>query len=221
MSRPPRVSAALLIASVVVGCDPIAPAEVEWDSIERMAEREALTAFYISTDGDNWTDKAGWLVRADPCRWFGVTCSGGQVFQILMESNNLTGTIPAELGSLTALSDLRLNSNNMTGTIPAELGNLTTLSILNFSDNSLTGALPAELGNLAALATLLLDSNALSGFVPLPIAVMGGKIQQVDRGRCGFESNPGLSMPDVQDYMDADLDNDGFICGIPLSTPSP
>jgi hypothetical protein len=57
--------------------------------------------------------------------------------------------------------------------------------------------------------------------VPLPIAVMGGKIQQVDRGRCGFESNPGLSMPDVQDYMDADLDNDGFICGIPLSTPSP
>jgi len=197
MPHPPRLSAALLIASVVVGCNPIAPAEVELDSIERVAEREALTAFYISTDGDNWTDKAGWLVRADPCRWFGVTCSGGQVFRILMESNNLTGTIPAELGSLTTLSDLRLNSNNMTGSIPAELG------------------------NLAALATLLLDSNALSGFVPLPIAVMGGKIQQVDRSRCDFESNPGLSMPDVQDYMDADLDNDGFICGIPLSAPSP
>ena len=34
-------------------------------------------------------------------------------------------------------------------------------------------------------------------------------------------SIPGLSMPDSQEHVDADLDDDGFICGIALSTPSP
>ena len=246
MPDPARLSAALLIASVVVACDAIAPADQDvLDPVERAAEREALTAFYINTDGDNWTDRAGWLVSADPCRWFGVACTGGRVFRLIMESNNLAGSIPAELGNLPALNDLRLNSNNLTGSIPAELGNLTALSILNLFDNnltgsmpaalgnltalndlrlfenSLTGSIPAELGNLSALATLLLDSNALSGIVPLPVAVLGGELQQIDPTRCDLEPNPGLSMPDTQDYMDADLDDDGFICGVALSTPSP
>ena len=198
MPDSPHLGTALLIASVVVGCDPIAPAnEDTLDPVERAAEREALTAFYINTDGDNWTDRAGWLVGADPCRWFGVACTGERVFRLIMESNNLTGSLPAELGSLIALGDVRLNSNNLTGSIPAELG------------------------NLSALTTLLLDSNALSGVVPLPVAVLGGELQQIDPSRCGFESNPGLSMPDSQDYVDADLDDDGFICGVALSTPSP
>ena len=72
--------------------------------------------------------------------------------------------------------------------------------------------------------------NQLSGPVPLPVAILGGQIHD-----CKFErvvlqhpslpskvrkSNPGLFIPDSQDYMAADLDNDGFICGIALSTPS-
>ena len=270
MPHSSRLSAALLIASVVVACDPIAPAVGDIpDPVERAAEREALTAFYINTDGDNWIDKAGWLVTADPCFWFGVACVAGRVFRLIMESNNLIASLPAELGSLTALSDIRLNSNSLTGSIPAELGDLNALTILNLFDNSLTGAvpeelgslsairvlwlhendltgsvpaalgnlstlndlrlfqnnltgsIPAELGDLSALTTLLLDSNALSGVVPLPVAVLGGKLQQIDPSRCSFESNPDLSMPDTQEYMDADLDGDGLICGIVLSTALP
>ena len=270
MPHSSRLSAALLIASVVVACDPIAPADDDIpDPVERAAEREALTAFYINTDGDNWIDRAGWLVTADPCFWFGVTCSGGRGFSLIMESNNLIGSLPTELGSLTALKDIRLNSNSLTGPIPAELGDLTALTILNLLgnsltgavpeelgslsalrilwlhendltgsvpatlgnltalndlrlfDNNLTGSIPAELGDLSALTTLLLDSNTLSGVVPLPVAVKGGELQQIDPSRCNLEPNPGLSIPDTQEYMDADLDGDGLICGIALSTASP
>ena len=269
MTDPPRLAAALLIASMVVACDPITPTETEFDPVQGAAEKEALIAFFISTGGENWTNSGGWLVRASPCNWFGVVCTGGKVFQILMESNNLTGSIPAEFANLPTLTDLRLNSNSLTGSIPAELGNLSALSILNLLDNNLTGeippelgrlaglrilwlnqndltgAIPAELGDLAqladlrlhendltgpipteigglaALATVQLDSNSLSGPVPLPVAVLGGKLQQLSPGRCGFESNPGLSMPGSQGYVDADLDHDGFICGIALSPPSP
>ena len=34
-------------------------------------------------------------------------------------------------------------------------------------------------------------------------------------------SIPGLSMPDSQEHVDADLDDDGFICGIALSNAVP
>ena len=185
-------------------------------------ECEALVALYNSTDGDNWNNNAGWLLSADPCSWFGVGCLGGQVISVNLFSNNLTGSIPAELGNLTALTNLALSSNNLTGSIPAELGNLTALTNLALFSNNLTGPIPAELGNLTALTLLLLHSNVLSGLVPLPVAGLGGEIQQSTAlNRCRFESNPGLFMPDSQDYMDADLDNDGFICGVALSTPSP
>ena len=209
-------------------------------------ECEALVALYHSTDGDNWNNNAGWLLSADPCTWFGVGCSGGQVTGISLSFNNLTGPIPAELGNLTSLTGLSLDfnqlsgpipaelgnltsltslglkSNNLTGSIPAELGNLTYLTRLFLDFNQLSGPIPAELGNLAALHSLRLDFNQLSGLVPLPVAVLGGAIQEIFVvGTCRFESNPGLFMPDSQDYMDADLDNDGFICGVALSTPSP
>ena len=74
MPYPARLATTLFIASVVVGCDPVAttPAEDALDPVERAAEREALTAFYINTDGDNWTDRDGcWrgLPRANGSGW--------------------------------------------------------------------------------------------------------------------------------------------------------
>ena len=59
--------------------------------------------------------------------------------------NQLTGEIPAELGSLTNLTDLRLTSNQLTGEIPAELGGLSNLTDLRLSGNKLTGCIPGGL----------------------------------------------------------------------------
>ena len=63
----------------------------------------------------------------------------------------LDGTIPAELGGLTELSQLSLTNNKLTGGIPAELGNLSKLTKLSLSNNKLSGAIPAELGRLGLL----------------------------------------------------------------------
>ena len=133
-------------------------------------------ALYNRTDGDKWTDNTGWLLSADPCTWFGVSCSGGQVLQISLISNKLTGSIPAELGNLTALSVLNLDNNKLTGSIPAELGNLTALSVLNLDNNKLTGSIPAELGNLTALSVLNLDNNTLTGSIP---AELGNRVSPI------------------------------------------
>ena len=126
-----------------------------------------------------------------------------------------------ELGNLPALLVLSLSENQLSGSIPVQLGGLPALIFLHLRNNQLSGPIPAELGNLPALGMIDLSFNQLSGLVPLPVASLGGELQQIALDRCRFESNPDLFMPGSQDYIDADLDNDGFICGIGLSTPSP
>ena len=65
--------------------------------------------------------------------------------------SQLSGPIPAELGNLTNLRDVRLNSNQLSGPIPAELGDLASLATLLLGGNRLSGPIPAELGNLTNL----------------------------------------------------------------------
>lgn len=55
-------------------------------------------------------------------------CFGGHCRELY--SNNLSGTIPKELGNITALVSLDLYQNNFTGTIPDSLGNLRSMRFL-------------------------------------------------------------------------------------------
>ena len=139
------------------------------------SEREALIAVYESTDGDNWSNQANWRkspgVFNDPgteCTWFGVTCdaAGTTVSGLGLYGNQLSGTIPPELGNLVSLEDLSLSSNQLTGPIPTELASLTNLQYLILHRNQLTGSIPPELGSLANLQSLYLQINQLTGPVP-------------------------------------------------------
>ncbi|MEN8219167.1 MAG: hypothetical protein ABFS56_22940, partial [Pseudomonadota bacterium] len=81
-------------------------------------------------------------------------------------NNQLTGSIPTELGNLSNLSWLDLSNNQLTGTIPTELGNLSNLSWLDLSNNQLTGSIPTELGNLDRFH---LHNNQLCGEIPVEL----------------------------------------------------
>jgi hypothetical protein len=88
-----------------------------------------------------------------------------------LDNNQLTGSIPPEIGSLTKLNTLILDHNQLTGSIPAEIGNLTNLSNLYLCSNQLTGAIPGEINNLSKLACLDLNNNR---FETLPKITLGG-----------------------------------------------
>jgi hypothetical protein len=83
-----------------------------------------------------------------------------------LSSNQLSGSIPPELGNLDNLVSLNLNSNHLSGSIPPELGNLSNLVGLGLSSNQLSGNIPAELGNFSNLGYLGLARNQLSGSIP-------------------------------------------------------
>ena len=80
--------------------------------------------------------------------------------------NDLTGTIPPELGDLASLTRLHLDVNELTGAIPPELGDLANLEELLLGWNDLTGAIPPELGDLSGLKSLRMQSNELTGAIP-------------------------------------------------------
>ncbi len=103
-------------------------------------ECEALVAIYHSTNGDDWWNKSGWLQTTTPCSWHGVTCTAERVSGLNLYHNHLIGTLPPEIGNLTALEVLALSYNILT-TLPPEIGNLTVLEELYLNNNALT-ALP-------------------------------------------------------------------------------
>ena len=129
-------------------------------------ECAALVELYDSTAGASWTDNTGWLTDPDPCTWYGVTCAAGHVDTLDLDGNQLAGSIPTQLGNLTALTDLYLFSNQLTGSIPTQLGNLTALTHLYLFNNQLTGSIPTQLENLTALTHLYLSDNQLTGSIP-------------------------------------------------------
>ena len=138
--------------------------------IPSCAERQALEALYSATDGENWTDNANWLSEEPLNRWYGVVADrSGRVTQLLLQLNDLSGQIPAELSDLRFLRVVWLYDNALTGTIPSELGRLTNLLDLRMSDNRLTGTIPTELGALTNLSSLRLGGNQLQGNIPMAL----------------------------------------------------
>ena len=86
--------------------------------------------------------------------------------QLWLKNNELTGEIPSEIGNLTNIEVLSLSYNQLTGEIPPEIGNLTNLELLSLRGNQLTGEIPPEIGQLTNLTYLGLDSNQLTGLIP-------------------------------------------------------
>ena len=107
-----------------------------------------------------------WPVDENPFSWKGVSFEGGRVTKLWLDDNQLSGSIPKELGQLSALTDLQLNDNQLSGSIPKELGQLSALKDLRLHKNQLSGSIPKELGQLSAVTLLWLNNNQLSGSIP-------------------------------------------------------
>ena len=130
-------------------------------------DRAPLAALYEAAGGSNWTHSAGWLTDAPLGEWFGVeTDASGRVTKLGLGGNNLSGSIPPELGDLASLTTLELYTNGLSGSIPPELGNLASLTLLDLGENNLSGSIPPELGNLDGLELLAFHANGLSGSIP-------------------------------------------------------
>jgi hypothetical protein len=115
-----------------------------------------------------WINK--WDINTDPCvnNWFGVSCrpiGGNQynVWRLVLQGNNLAGTIPDQIGLLTNLQFLYLSGNNLYGTIPSNIGNLIQLNQLGIDKNQFTAGFPDTMSKLAGLQIIYAQNNLFTG----------------------------------------------------------
>ena len=100
-------------------------------------ERTALIALYDATDGADWKINDGWLGDGALDRWLRVTTDeNGQVTDLDLSANQLSGEIPAELGNLSRLELLYISDNNLTGALPQSLTGISGLESFHFHNNS-------------------------------------------------------------------------------------
>jgi len=98
----------------------------------------ALVDLYNSTNGANWANNNGWLKGA-VSNWFGVVLdTSGRVIGINLINNNLTGSLPNSIGSLSNLRYLSLGNNHLLGNISLALTSLSQLVNIDLSFNYYT-----------------------------------------------------------------------------------
>ncbi|CAO2149270.1 unnamed protein product [Urochloa humidicola] len=83
-----------------------------------------------------------------------------------LSKNNLTGKIPEEITTLSALVNLGLSYNHFSGNIPSKIGAMQSLESLDLSRNKLSGEIPSSLSNLTFLSYMDLSYNDLTGTIP-------------------------------------------------------
>ena len=167
-------------------------------SSPRLSNFVALADLFDATNGTRWNDNANWLSTRPFSEWYGVTeDESGNVTQLRLGGNGLSGRIPAGLanlgrlahldlndndglnghlppsiGRLAALQELHLDNTGISGRLPAELGCLSSLRVLNVVATDIGGDIPHQLGRLSNLETLLIGGTEVSGEVPRELGAL-------------------------------------------------
>ncbi|KAJ0089277.1 hypothetical protein Patl1_31604 [Pistacia atlantica] len=118
--------------------------------------------------------------KTDPCvsNWTGEIClmdpNDGylHVQELNFMWNNLTGSIPKEIGNLITLKLLLRSANQISGPIPDELGSLSNVTILNHDSNNISGPLPKTLANMTTAGHFHLNNNSISGQIPPELSAL-------------------------------------------------
>jgi len=161
------------------------------DAAQTLLERYALALFYFATNGDGWELKNNFLSPFYHCSWNsaytvglgdsidvtistesqGIICNDdGQITQVRMWWNNISGTIPNEISVFSeTLELLNLVGGSIGGTIPSAFASFSKLDTFAVSDNCMTGTIPEGFDTFKNMSLFMVHNNyqldgSLQGF---------------------------------------------------------
>ena len=90
----------------------------------------------------------------------------GSLKSLNLSSNQISGSLPNNIGNFGLLERFDLSSNNFSGEIPETIGSLVSLRVLKFNRNGFEESIPSGILSCQSLVTIDLSSNRLSGSLP-------------------------------------------------------
>nr|XP_010924441.2 receptor-like protein kinase 5 [Elaeis guineensis] len=139
--------------------------------------------------------------------------------KIDVSMNQLNGSIPEEFGKLQNLSLLFMYYNQFSGEIPASIGLLPALIDLRLFNNSLTGVLPPELGKHSSLSDVDVGHNMISGSLPEYLCA-GGYLNSIVVPNNNLTGNMLASLNNCSTLAYIDIQNNRFSGNIPSAAKS-
>ncbi|KAL3909737.1 MAG: hypothetical protein SGILL_007969 [Bacillariaceae sp.] len=142
-------------------CNPPGPGDDDSCVFQEFGRGQGDAIVYTEVPGS-----VRWMSSQDECQWQGTICGDGtSVVGIRMVGQDLVGTLPTEMRSLTFLQVLQVHYNMFTGTIPPAYANFRHLLALELHSNILTGQIPTEFyeQESKSLIALNVGDNQLSG----------------------------------------------------------
>ena len=176
-------------------------------------DRSILDQLYDETSGDTWTNNVGWADNELALeRWYGIeTDDLGRVVSIDLGNNDLEGTLPLGLGSLSQLKELNLEGNMLTGRLPLSLRRL-DLDVIQFSDTNL--CVPQEMGFQAWLDTSVTHAGSgLSCDLLTQQDVMTMFFAET-KGSTWTEATNWLTSEPLEDWHGVDVDANGNVTAL-------
>ncbi len=151
---------------------------------EREREYRSLVALYRATDGARWRQRSNWDL--------GLTGSR-LTLQALEDFHGVTMV-------LDFVGSLHLAGNNLSGSLPVELGDMQFLLELDLRDNRLEGRLPRSLMQLSRLEKLLFGGQVLCAPSDEAFQSWLGAVQSVSGQTCAGVTLAGAAMLDDLSY---------------------
>lgn len=142
---------------------------VTWESSVLILEQtktvhpdfNALKALYEATGGENWTNT--WDLDQPLSTWYGIELNAdSRVNRISLNDNNLSGTLPAEIGDLNTLEIISVTNNKLSGKVPESLATPPLLYWINISHNEFEGKLPDFTGLYQLTYLNVADNNFMT-----------------------------------------------------------
>ncbi|XP_031111829.1 receptor-like kinase TMK4 [Ipomoea triloba] len=101
---------------------------------------------------------SGWSNSTHPCTWGNVSCESGNVVNISLASQSLSGKLPSELTHLASLRLLSVQQNSLSGPLPS-FANMSSLGELYLNSNEFSSIPQDFLLGLPSLQIFNISNN--------------------------------------------------------------
>ena len=188
----------------------------ESDAFCNESDRKVLDLLFERAGGSGWTNADGWVGGPALDEWYGVRADSlGRVAALDLERNGLSGRLPASLGTLARMTELRIGGNTaLSGPLPQSLAAL-SLRTLHYEGTDVCA--PSQAGFQEWLNAIPSHEGTGVACAPLSDREILEVAYETLGGPDWANSDNWLTDRPLGDWYGVEVDDQGRVTGLSLT----